>query len=222
MLGIVGGRPDDQRSQKWRGPWRGEGAWRNLQQPVLNSTEKVSGGDQGGQNSARGRDHPKAPQVSQANGSMVGSVGRLLARTSGRQPCCWPVPPRLVLISGRTQATTQAPRWFTPQFPGVRHRSAFVRVLFRVRLQFPLPIDEGVSCRAPLPCAELLDVVSLLGYVRFAWRWRLLRCLTSTAYPLLSVLTHAFMLTAVALQSVSVASVFVSLRSLNMTSGFCL
>ena len=146
------------------------------------------------------------------------------------------------------------------QFPGVRHRSAFVRVLLRARLQFPIPIDKGVSYRAPLgpvgtpqsgmpphrevaetfskaqevpsfrasspehslgndvgrgccrlsaqaagavhvivlPCAELLDVVSLLGYVRFAWRWQLLRCLTSTTYLLLSVLTHAFMLPAVA------------------------
>ena len=57
--------------------------------------------------------------LSKASGSMAGSIGRLpfLTHTSGRQPCCWPAPPRLVPTSGHTQATTQAPPWLTRPLP---------------------------------------------------------------------------------------------------------
>ena len=117
-----------------------------MQQPVLNSTEKVSGGNQGGQNSAMGRDHPKAPQVSQWKhgwqywaSSVSDSHFRKTTLLLGSAP------PRLVPSSGHTLATTQGPPWLTRPLP--RSASSLricSRLLLLERLQLPLSIDEAV------------------------------------------------------------------------------
>ena len=109
--------------------------------PAPVSTAMASGGDHLGQNSTMARGHLRTPQESQENGNTAGSIRRLpfLTGTSGRQPCCQYVPPRLEFTYGHTQVSTQALPWLR-------------QLLSLERLQLPLPVGEAVCSgrHAPL------------------------------------------------------------------------
>ena len=170
VLGVVGRRlghdqPETPGSPTWWcGPWREncrahkEVVWLRSLMPAPVSTAMASGGDHLGQNSAMARRHLRTPQESQESGNTAGSIRRLpfLTGTSGRQPCCQSVPPRLEFTFGHTQVSTQALPWLRQLLSLSFHALAVVG-----EASTPAPCGRGCvlwlprssgSSRAPQSC----------------------------------------------------------------------